>query len=102
MYPVLQIIKMNVCHIDTNESKMEISIETKKSVYFEIAKVDKKVFKCPFLNCKRQFREKGNLRTHIRVHVSLIFLQRLEKDLLSVISKIVGSPSSPSETSNHT
>lgn len=31
-----------------------------------------KLFKCPIQNCNRLFKEKGNLRTHIRVHVRLI------------------------------
>lgn len=55
----------------------EIPNTTQKNVYFKISKgnykvniVEKKVFKCPHPNCPKQFREKGNLRTHIRVHVT--------------------------------
>ena len=26
---------------------------------------------CPFANCMREFQETGNLKTHIRIHVSI-------------------------------
>lgn len=26
-------------------------------------------FVCPFSSCKKSFKEKGNLKTHIRIHV---------------------------------
>jgi hypothetical protein len=36
-------------------------------------KIDKKLYKCPFKDiCKRTFREKGNLKTHMRIHVLYI------------------------------
>lgn len=33
----------------------------------------RKLFKCPYENCQKIFKEKGNLKTHIRVHVKKIF-----------------------------
>ena len=30
-------------------------------------------FSCPIDNCDKKFKEKGNLITHLRVHVSSIF-----------------------------
>jgi hypothetical protein len=55
-------------HDDTNNCSI------KKGKYFIIVKgksiitIDKRNFKCP--HCKKLFKEKGNLRTHIRVHVN--------------------------------
>jgi hypothetical protein len=56
---------------------------------FEIMK-SKRMYKCPYEDCKRLFKEKGNLRTHIRVHVSAFkFIFRLERDHSFVIMKAV-------------
>lgn len=27
-----------------------------------------KPFKCPYENCRKQFNERGNLKTHLRIH----------------------------------
>ena len=35
--------------------------------------VNRRLFKCPYGECKRLFRENGNLSTHIRVHVNRHF-----------------------------
>ena len=33
----------------------------------------KKPLYCPFAECLRSFQETGNLKTHLRIHVSIIF-----------------------------
>jgi uncharacterized Zn-finger protein len=50
----------------------------KTGKYFIIVKgkkffkfLDKRNFRCPFKDCGKLFKEKGNLRTHIRVHVNI-------------------------------
>ena len=35
--------------------------------------LERKMFKCPLESCMRVFKEKGNLKTHIRVHVTIPF-----------------------------
>ena len=39
--------------------------------FFNVIK-NKNILKCPYDNCERTFKEKGNLKTHIRVHVKKI------------------------------
>jgi uncharacterized Zn-finger protein len=52
----------------------------KKGRYFVIVKgkifikLDKRSFRCPYKDCGKLFKEKGNLRTHIRVHVLILNL----------------------------
>lgn len=41
-----------------------------KKDYFQTSK--DKNFTCPEQNCKRRFKEKGNLRTHYRIHVRFV------------------------------
>jgi len=83
---------------------------------------------CPFIECKRSFIETGNLKTHMRIHVSAFFLSetyycknnadkkllqthwgiilfnhfRLEKDHLSVPSLAVESSSLLKDIKRHT
>jgi hypothetical protein len=56
-----------------------------RGAYFEIFKskfnsflkyfyLDKRTFKCPYGKCGRLFKEKGNLKTHIRIHVIFKFI----------------------------
>ena len=33
-----------------------------------------KQYKCPYDKCQHIFKEKGNLKTHIRIHVNFFFL----------------------------
>jgi hypothetical protein len=43
------------------------------SLYEKITKineVDERKFLCEFPNCQKKFKEKGNLKTHLRIHVS--------------------------------
>lgn len=35
----------------------------------------KKVYICPYENCQKAFSESGNLKTHIRIHVTLLFVE---------------------------
>lgn len=62
----------------------------------------KRKFNCPYENCDRVFKEKGNLRTHLRVHVIILLILRQESDRLSAISKIVAKLSSLWAISKHT
>ena len=48
-----------------------IELEKSHSQKFLIQK-QRKLFKCDYEGCNRQFREKGNLKTHIRIHVMKI------------------------------
>jgi uncharacterized Zn-finger protein len=39
-----------------------------------------KVYSCPYDFCNKAFRERGNLRTHLRVHVSIYFFYSKTSD----------------------
>jgi uncharacterized Zn-finger protein len=48
--------------------------------------IKQKIYKCPYIYCKKAFSEKGNLRTHLRIHVSMLikYIFRLGKNLTNV------------------
>ena len=50
---------------------MKKSIKTMSRNVFEIEKIDK-VFICRFDGCGKKFEVKGNLQTHMRVHVIIL------------------------------
>lgn len=58
-------ISFNSC----NKNKKCFQINKRKYNNYNLTIEDKRIFKCPVDNCGKLFREKGNLRTHIRVHV---------------------------------
>lgn len=53
----------------------------------------KKSFICPYKECGKRFTESGNLKTHIRIHVTKYGNDRLEKDLFRVHMQAVAKPS---------
>jgi hypothetical protein len=44
--------------------------DPEQSKNFLIQLLERNLYKCPFGDCNRLFREKGNLKTHLRVHVN--------------------------------
>ena len=82
----------------TNES----FIKKKKYSIFTILKSNSSsnIYKCFYEDCKRSFKEKGNLKTHIRTHV-IKYLFRLVKDLIYVITIVVEKLSFLREILNH-
>ncbi len=60
----------------TNLFKKQNMISKKRNRignYFCVIK-EKQIYKCPYENCNRSFKEKGNMNTHIRIHVILFNL----------------------------
>jgi hypothetical protein len=86
-----------------NSANKNISLLIKKKrSFFNILKIDNNpsIHKCHFENCKRVFKEKGNLKTHLRTHV-IRYKNRLVRDHFFVNSKIAEKLSLPWEISNH-
>jgi hypothetical protein len=79
-----------------------LGIESLQSTFYKSKKDRKMPMICPFLNCNRQFVETGNLKTHLRIHVSRIYntnstflahfvcFFRLGNVLLSATSMVAG------------
>jgi hypothetical protein len=56
------------------------------------------IYLCEYSNCNKKFKEKNNLKTHIRIHVNFFsFYSRLVKNLLSVNFQDATSHSMPKE-----
>ena len=88
--------------IINSEKKNKTLLSKKKRSFFNILKINNTSyqFNCHFENCNRSFKEKGNLKTHLRTHV-INSKNRLEKDHLYVISKIAEKHSLQWEILNH-
>ena len=54
-------------------SKKKANMEFKQNEESK-ASDSKKVYICPYKGCGKQFSESGNLKTHIRIHVSIYYL----------------------------
>lgn len=52
-----------------NRTENSLTLSSVKQMTLKIDSLTK-IYKCPYENCKKTFKEKGNLKTHIRVHVS--------------------------------
>ena len=48
--------------------RLKIHLRTHVIYIYLIFKTGNKPFRCPFKNCNKFFNEKGNLKTHIRIH----------------------------------
>ncbi len=54
---------------ESNRKCFEI-MKSAKNILIFYRFLDRRLFKCPHAECGRLFKEKGNLRTHIRIHVN--------------------------------
>lgn len=52
----------------------------------------KRFYNCPHKNCEKIFTESGNLKAHIRTHVTTFNNYRPVNDLLLVLTKTVQRP----------
>lgn len=61
---------------------------SKKSVLNNHQKIhlDLKPHKCPYPNCGKEFKEKGNLKSHFRIHVKLFL--NFKEDFINYLDKI--------------
>lgn len=50
-------------------SEMQLSASSVQSMVTQ-GKGKKKYYACPYQGCEKKFKESGNLKTHIRIHVS--------------------------------
>lgn len=96
--------EIEVKNVEENPCKKKVvCFEITKSI-FKIIIIDRRTFKCPHTGCGRAFKEKGNLRTHIRIHVReeiLISLRPVSAHSYANL-KDVEKASSPSEISKAT
>lgn len=56
-----------------NSDKSNSTLKDEFNRYFSILKKINNIYQCPVPNCQRQFKEKGNLKNHLRAHVKITF-----------------------------